>query len=83
MSGSFTRQFPLAQGGSDRGDVRRHRGGHGQRCLKPGRDYWAVWHRCIIAAGVLCRRAKANAEAGGRFYALYDKISRDDILAHA
>ena len=39
------------------------------------------FEKCSEAADGV--HAKAKAEAGYRFYTLYDKISRDDILAHA
>ncbi len=37
----------------------------------------------IVQKLQMALHAKAKAEAGYRFYALYDKISRDDILVHA
>ena len=39
------------------------------------------FEKCSEAADGV--HAKAKAEAGYRFYTMYDKISRDDILAHA
>ena len=36
-----------------------------------------------VRQGQMALHAKAKAETGYRFYALYEKISRDDILAHA
>ncbi len=42
-------------------------------------DPTAIWEKKLQTA----LHAKAKAEAGYRCYALYDKISREDILAHA
>ena len=50
------------------------------------RDFgdWATYQlRKTVQKLQKALHAKAKAEAGYRFYALYDKISREDILAHA
>ena len=43
---------------------------------------WATYPKSVQKLQTALH-AKAKAEAGYRFYALYDKISREDILAHA
>src|SRR5206468_3905699 len=45
---------------------------------------WATYQlRKSVQKLQMALHAKAKAEAGYRFYALYDKISRENILAHA
>jgi hypothetical protein len=49
------------------------------------RTWWGTWRLGNLATPKSVQKlqtalhAKAKAEAGYRFYALYDKISRDDI----
>ena len=43
----------------------------------------AAWGQNKVQKLQMALHAKAKAEAGYRFYALYDKISREDVLAEA
>src|SRR6516162_7449993 len=64
--------------------------GEGRASVQDRRKtWWGTWRLGNLATRKSVQKlqtalhAKAKAEAGYRFYAVFDKISRDDILAHA
>ncbi len=56
---------------------------------RPTQDVGRAWRLGNLSTPInvqklqMALHAKAKTESGYRFYALYDKIYRDDILAHA